>query len=143
MRRQGETAATFTDHTDVRPTLLHLTGLSDDYAHDGRVIIEALDESIPQRDTLSRLAAAYKMINAPLGELGRRTLVISTRALAGDDATYEALEMQISSVAAQRDAIAGRMIGILESAAFAHTHVDEGEAQRLIAAAESLTASVR
>ena len=53
MRRAGQT---FTDHADVRPTL-HLTGLSDDYGHDGRAIVEALDESVRQRATLSRLAA--------------------------------------------------------------------------------------
>jgi len=142
VRRQGETAATFTDHTDVRPTLLHLAGLGDDYAHDGRVILEALDEEIPQRDALSRLAAAYKQINAPLGELGRRTLMISTRALAGDDATYNALEEEITSVSAQRNTIAGRMIAILEGAAFEHAHVDEDEAHQLIDAAERLIDSV-
>jgi arylsulfatase A-like enzyme len=141
--RQGETAATFTDHTDVRPTLLHLAGLSDDYAHDGRVIVEALDEEIPQRDTLTRLAAAYKGINAPLGELGRRTLMISTRALAGDDETYNALEEEISSVTAQRNAIAGRMIAILEAAAFEHAQFDQDEAHQLIEAAERLISSVR
>ena len=65
MRRQGETAETFTDHTDVRPTLLYLTGLADDYAHDGRVIVEALDESVPQRETLSRLTdAAGRLIES-------------------------------------------------------------------------------
>lgn len=30
------------DETDVRPTLLHLVGLRDDYVHDGRVISEIL-----------------------------------------------------------------------------------------------------
>ena len=143
VRHQGETSATFTDHTDVRPTLLHLAGLSDDYAHDGRVIVEALDEAIPHRATLSRLAAAYKQINAPLGELGRRTLMISTRALAGDDATYDALEEEITRITAQRNALAGRMITMLEAAAFGHGHVDEDEAQRLIDGAERLIASVR
>ena len=34
----------FTDHTDTRPTLLTLAGVKDDHAHDGRVIVEALDE---------------------------------------------------------------------------------------------------
>jgi len=142
VRRQGETGATFTDHTDVRPTLMHLTGLTDDYAHDGRVIVEALDGQVPQREIVSRLAAAYKAINAPIGELGRRTLRISTRALAGDDVTYGALEEEIASITARRNAIAGRMIAILEAAAFSHAHVDEGEADSLIAAADRLIASV-
>jgi hypothetical protein len=143
VRRQGETGATFTDHTDVRPTLLQLTGLEDDYAHDGRVIVEALDGGVPQREIVSRLAAAYKQINAPLGELGRRTLRISTRALSGDDATYNALEEEIASVAAQRNVIAARMIAILEAAAFNNAHVDEGEANELIAAAGRLIDSVQ
>ena len=32
----GQTDALFTDHTDIRPTMLSLTKLTDDYAHDGR-----------------------------------------------------------------------------------------------------------
>jgi len=141
--RQGETGETFTDHTDVRPTLMYLTGLQDDYTHDGRVIIEALDSNIPQRATLSRLAAAYKAINAPIGELGKRTLRLSTRAISADDATYNAFETQIAGVTAQRNAIAGRMIALLEAAAFGHGHLDEHEANELIGAAERLIDSVR
>jgi hypothetical protein len=142
VRHEGATGAIFTDHTDVRPTLMHLTGLRDDYAHDGRVLVEALEEDLPQHETLSRLAAAYKAINAPLGELGRRTLVLSTRALVGDDATYNALEEVIASVTARRNAIAARMIGILEAAAFHGAHVDEDEARDLIDAANRLIDSV-
>jgi hypothetical protein len=142
VRRQGEASETFSDHTDVRPTLLHLAGLQDDYAHDGRVIVEALDGGVPQREIISQLAAAYKAINAPLGELGRRTLRISTRALSGDDATYGALEAQLANLTTQRNAIAGQMIAILEAAAFNNAHVDEGEANALIAAANQLIESV-
>ena len=29
---------TWSDHTDVRPTILSLVGLKDDYVHDGRVV---------------------------------------------------------------------------------------------------------
>jgi hypothetical protein len=32
----------FTDHSDIRPTLIHILGLTDDYANDGRVLFEAL-----------------------------------------------------------------------------------------------------
>src|SRR5262249_48043359 len=34
----GEFGAIFSDHTDIRPTILSLAGLTDDYAHDGRVL---------------------------------------------------------------------------------------------------------
>jgi hypothetical protein len=45
VRRIGVTQLTdfFTDHTDVRPTRMHLLGLTDDYQHDGRVALEMLD----------------------------------------------------------------------------------------------------
>jgi hypothetical protein len=46
-------------------------------------------------------------------------------------------------VTAQCNAIAGRMIAILEAAAFEQAHVDEGEARQLIDAAERLIESVR
>ena len=36
------TTGTWVDETDIRPTLIYLTGLKDDYEHDGRVITEIL-----------------------------------------------------------------------------------------------------
>ena len=88
VQHNGEFDEIFTDHTDIRPTILSLAHLKDDYAHDGRVVFEMLsDHALPDslrdhRETLSRLAEAYKQINAPRGELGRQTLAgISTRAL--------------------------------------------------------------
>lgn len=95
-----------------QPTILLLTGLKNDYAYDGRVLFEALDdEAVPgslrdHRDILSDLAEAYKQINAPRGALGVRTLTgVSTTALKGDDATYASLEARIDTInqAAQSD----------------------------------------
>src|SRR6266849_10381372 len=71
--KRGTFGEIFSDHTDIRPTILCLVGLKDDYAHDGRVLFEALaDHATPRalrahRDTLSALAHAYKKLNAPLG----------------------------------------------------------------------------
>jgi len=139
---KGRFGEIFSDHTDTRPTILRLAGLKDDYANDGRVLFQALDdEAVPDslrdhRDTLSALAEAYKQINATRGELGARTLTgISTTALKGDDATYAALEAQINAITAQRNQIAGRMIDMLEDAAFNYRSIDEAEAGRLIAEA--------
>ena len=146
---KGRFGEIFSDHTDTRPTILRLTGLKDDYAHDGRVLFEALDDAaVPDslrdhRDTLSALAEAYKQINATGGDLGARTLTgISTTALKGDDASYAALEAQIYAITARRNQIAGRMIDILEDAAFNGRSIDEAEAGRLIAEAYDLIASV-
>jgi hypothetical protein len=145
----GRFGEIFTDHTDIRPTLIYLAGLRDDYAHDGRVLFESLTHEATQgalrhhRDTLSALAAAYKEINAPLGKLGLRTLTgISTEALSGDDATYAALEAKIGDLTARRNVIAGEMIDMLEDAAFDQRPIDEDRAWRLIEEAQDLLASV-
>jgi hypothetical protein len=88
---KGATGAIFSDHTDIRPTIINLVGLVDDYTHDGRVLIEVLnDDAIPvplrqHRGTLSDLAAAYEAINAPLGTLGKLTLQHATTAIEGSD----------------------------------------------------------
>ena len=148
IRNEGRTGEIFSDHTDVRPTLLRLAGLKDDYAHDGRVLFEviredALPRSIREHDaTLSRLASAYKEINAPVGALGRRTLELSTRALAADDVTAAAVEERIRDITSRRNAIAARMNAILEAAAFDGKPVDEEDARELIAAAGELLESV-
>jgi arylsulfatase A-like enzyme len=145
----GRFGEIFSDHTDIRPTILRLIGLKDDYAHDGRVLFEALDdEAVPDslrdhRDTLSDLAQAYKEINAPRGKLGARTLTgISTAALKGNDATYASLEARIDAITARRNRIAAKMIAMLEDAAFAGQSIDKTEARRLIDEASDLLDSV-
>lgn len=145
VRRQGRVGEVFTDHTDIRPTIMTLAALEDDYAHDGRVITEALDhEALPrglhdERGVLERLGAAYKQINAPRGLLGRRTLTgISTRALAGDDATYAALDARLQAITQRRNEIASQMIELLENAEFHGVPVDPERAERLIGEAEDL-----
>jgi len=145
----GRFGEIFSDHADIRPTILSLVKLKDDYTHDGRVLFEALvDHVVPpllqaHQDTLSALAEAYKQINAPLGELGLGTLTgISTRALKSDDATYNSLEAQIDTITARRDKIAGGMIEMLEDAAFNGRPIDEAEAKRLIDEAYDLLDSI-
>ena len=146
---QGRVGSFFSDHTDIRPTMLRLAGLTDDYAHDGRVLFEALTNKAAgaslraHRDVLSDLAPAYKAINAPLGDLGLLTLTgISTTALSGDDATYSLLESQISEITAKRNDIAGQMIGMLEDAAFNDRPINEAAAEDLIKQAYALLDSV-
>ena len=142
VRNQGETGAIFSDHTDTRPTLMHLTGLTDDYAHDGRVLVEVLDGPTPQAALYAQLAGAYKAINAPLGTLGRRTLELSTAAVLADDATYAAFDAQLQALTVERNTLAARMIAILEGAEFAHTAINPEEAAQLIRAANALLKAV-
>jgi hypothetical protein len=134
----------FTDHTDLRPTMLALAGLVDDYTHDGRAITEIMTEAaVPpglkqHRPTAERMAQLLKAINAPVGALGVQTLIMSTTALTGDDATYNAIENQIINITNQRNAIASQMLSMLEDATFNGKELNEKNAQGLIKAAEAL-----
>jgi hypothetical protein len=148
VRRTGRTAKLFSDHTDIRPTLVSLAGLKDDYSHDGRVLFEVLDRHVlpsalhEDREIFSALAAAYKAINAPLGELGRKSLKISTAALLSDASTIETLDGPINDLTARRNAIAAEMISMLEAAAFDNRPIDEDAAEQLIERAHALLESL-
>jgi hypothetical protein len=144
----GPTDAIFSDHTDTRPTIMGLVGLKDDYAHDGRVLFEVLNDNAVLRgkqgdkDVIMRLAQAYKDVNAPVGRLGRKTFAVSTAALNGDDATYTRLEGELSRLTDARNAIAQKMIAMLEGVAFENKTIDKLGAERLIIEADILLASV-
>jgi hypothetical protein len=134
----GTSDDVWTDHTDLRPTMLALLGLHDDYAHDGRVVVELLqDRAVPRalrahRETLLRLGGLYKQLNAAFGAFAMDTLAASTRALAANDAgdaTYTSIESQIQSLTDQRDALAAQMKTLLDAAAFGtEGNTDEGQA---------------
>jgi hypothetical protein len=130
VRRSGVDRETWSDHTDIRPTILALVGLQDDYSHDGRVLAEALrGDALPsgiRRNPLAfaLLAQAYKQINAPVGQFGQATLKISTSALVGDDQKYNRLENRLTSIGSQRDALAAQIIQRLEAAEFDNQPLD-------------------
>jgi hypothetical protein len=92
VRNLGDDGSVWSDHTDIRPTMLTLLGLQDDYASDGRALVEPLyDWAMPQslrahRETLLRLAATYKQLNACVGQFGLASLAVSTRALESNSA---------------------------------------------------------
>src|SRR5215510_4034304 len=46
VKRGGLNDHLWSDHTDIRPTMLTLLGLKDDYVHDGRVLVEVLQGSV-------------------------------------------------------------------------------------------------
>jgi hypothetical protein len=147
VRSRGVDGDTWSDHTDIRPTILSLTGLTDDYAHDGRVLVETLKgDALPdevERGIYRKLAVAYKEITAPVGELGLASLAISTTALAGDDETYANLETLLADFTSRRDALAARMIQALENAAFSGQEIDESSANDLIDQAHHLLSKVK
>ncbi|HYU75198.1 MAG TPA: hypothetical protein VEL31_21225, partial [Ktedonobacteraceae bacterium] len=147
VRNIGVDNSIWSDHTDIRPTILALLGLKDDYAHDGRVLCEDLyDWAVPQslvahRETLIRLAQVYKQIDAPVGQLGLSSLRVSTKALesnVADDSTYTQLENQLISINGQRDALAAKMIALLENAAFNGQSINQQQARQLISQGKAL-----
>ena len=141
---RGVDRKTWSDHTDIRPTMMLLLGLQDDYAHDGRALVEDLrDNALPiavRRSALAftLLAAEYKQITAPVGKLGLASLTVSTAALAGDEPTYDKLENRLIAINSQRDALAAKMIKQLEDAEFNHKPVDLLSALQLVFEAELL-----
>ena len=146
VRNMG-TSDVWTDHTDVRPTMLTLLGLHDDYIHDGRAVVEPLyDWAVPQtlrahRETLLRLGAVYKQLNAAFGTFAMDTLKASTMALASNapgDTTYTSIENQIQNLTGRRDALASQIKTALNDAAFNGRALNEQQAKQLIKQAQAL-----
>src|SRR5690348_3079178 len=117
------TTGTWADETDIRPTLVYLAGLKDDYEHDGRVITEIL--TAPNRALgapgVASLGACYKQLNSSVGQFGAFTLHAATAAVESDtagDAEYRAVDAALTGLDKLRDSLALRVKGELEAAAF-------------------------
>jgi hypothetical protein len=141
----GIDSDTWTDHVNVRPTMLSLLGLKDDYGHDGRLLFEALTtKATPQaliahRETARRLAAIYEQVNAPFGQFSMDTLTASTRAVRStDESVYGAIETAIENLTTQRDALAGQIKAAFDAAAFDDQALNEQQAKAWIDQAQSL-----
>ena len=123
------TTGTWVDETDIRPTLLYLTGLHDDYQSDGRVISEIL--ASPRRTLRSpsivALGQCYKQLNSSVGQFGTSTLTASTRALestSAGDRDYRLTEGALALLDRARDALAGQIKRELSGAEFGDGQVN-------------------
>jgi hypothetical protein len=153
VKRQGVTFDVWTDHADVRPTILSLAGLKDSYVSDGRTVTEILNDSALPRslrehqDKLERLGAMYKQVNAPFGRFNQQVLAAATKALqsgsASDDGAYTAIQAEIKDLTAQRDALASQMKAVIDAAAFGGKSIDERNAERLSDKGEDLIERAR
>jgi hypothetical protein len=145
------TTGTWMDLTDVRPTLMYLTGLKDDYEHDGRVVTQLLTRpnQALAASGVSTLGACYKQLNSSVGQFGTATLQASTNAVestSAGDATYIHTNQALTALEKVRDALAGKIKGELEAAAFRNTRVLGASAQAVacqavIAAAKHVEAA--
>jgi hypothetical protein len=140
----GIDSSMWLDHTDVRPTMLSLLGLSDDYVSDGRVMAQMLApgavlSTLATSDAVA-LGDMLKRIDAPFGEFGMNTLKASTAALVSDsnhDNRYTTLEKTIASITSQRDQVVDRIKTLLAGAA-AGQPIDHATAQELLDRAQGL-----
>jgi hypothetical protein len=148
----GVDSRTWSDHTDVRPTMLTLLGLKDDYPHDGRALVEKLEgwaqpSAVKKSDNFVALARVLKQITAPVGPLGLASLHASTVAMesgnAQDDSTYASIENQLASFTAQRDALVAQILPLLEAAEMDGTPIPESIARNLIRQSANLLSSVQ
>jgi len=153
VRREGVVKHVWTDHTDVRPTVLTLLGLKDSYGHDGRAITEPLhDWALPRslrqhQGRFERLGAVYKQVNAPFGRFGMDLLAASTEALKSgsdsDDSAYAAIQGRSKDLTEQRDALATEMKSALDAATFGNQPIDQRGAEKLIDRGEELLERAR
>ena len=146
VRQRGRDDSVFSDHTDLRPTIMALVGLNDDYVHDGRVLVEKLEHrALPDsledsREHYIKLAQAYKQIFATKGSVGVNSLVAANQAIASDDNTYAKFLATIADITQDRNELAGEIIALLNGAAFGNKRV--GENEDLIKRARSLVDQV-
>jgi hypothetical protein len=148
VQNAGDVGSVWTDHTDLRPTMLTLLGLKDDYQTDGRAVTQILDENaIPvglrvHHPSLQALGAAYKQLMASFGNFSMNTLVASTNALKSgtptDDSKYNSIEAQIQSLTAQRNAVAAQIRTGLNDAEFNGTKLSENQIKAWTSAAQDV-----
>ena len=147
----GVDSTTWSDHTDIRPTMLVLLGLQDDYQHEGRALTEELTgwaqpSAVKRSANFVALAQTLKQINAPVGPLGLASLQASTAGLESSDpgdATYTNIESQLASFTSQRDALAGQILALLEAAEFNNQPIPDQQAADLIQQAQGLLSNVQ
>jgi hypothetical protein len=104
-------------------------------------------QSIPRTQSAAfeyaALAAVYKMLNAPLGTLGRASLHNANKAVLGSNADYAFYLSSMNEFTAKRDALAGKMKTALFNAAFNGIPLDRRETSQLTQKAEGMIEDMR
>src|SRR5262249_27069280 len=118
---EASKVGTWVEETDIRPTMLYLLGLTDDYLSDGHVITKALSSVPSALAATADLAAGYDQINSSVGEFATNTLIADSNALASgsksDDSAYAAEQETLQQLAADRDNAAAKIKQTLADAA--------------------------
>jgi hypothetical protein len=122
------------DETDIRPTIMYLTGLRDDYEHDGRVITQILSQPNQALSApgVTGLGECYKQLNSSVGDFAAYTLQADTNAINSSspgDQVYLRTDQALRGLEVARDRLAGQIKGELEAAAFGDQPVANAGAQ--------------
>jgi len=144
----SHTKGTWIDETDIRPTIMYLLRLKDDYEHDGRVITQILAKpnKALKATGVTALGECYKQLNSSVGKFGTATLKFATKGIESNspgDAKYLATDKTLVTLNKARDALAGVIKQDLENAAFENTQISNvggltAACQGLIGAAQGL-----
>jgi hypothetical protein len=144
----SHTKGTWVDETDIRPTMMYLLGLTDDYEHDGRVITQILanPNKALSAGGVATLGDCYKQLNSSVGRFGTATLRFATQGIESTspgDEKYLATDKALVALDQSRDQLAGVIKQDLENAAFQNTPIPNtgqlnGACQSLIGAAQDL-----
>ena len=147
---EASKVGTWVEEADIRPTLLHLVGLTDDYQSDGHVITQALSSVPSALAATADLAAGYDQINSSVGQFATDTLIADTKALASgsssDDSAYATEQATLLQLANDRDQAAQQIKDTLSAAAAgktpSHGQITSGLAhvRELLARADRLAA---
>jgi hypothetical protein len=118
---QASTVGTWVEETDIRPTMLYLLGLKDDYLSDGHVVTQALRSVPAALSATADLAQGYDQINSSVGQFGTDTLIADSNALASgsasDDSAFATEQETLQQLAADRDTAAAKIKQTLADAA--------------------------
>ncbi|MHB8694651.1 MAG: collagen-like triple helix repeat-containing protein [Solirubrobacteraceae bacterium] len=147
----GQTGAVWTDHTDVRPTMLQLLGLADDYQTDGDATAQlitpsALPTTIQQHlNSYEGLQGALKQINAPFGQFGHDSEIVSTTAVAStspSDVVAQGFDAQLNSCNTARNQLVSQIQPMLQNAEFGGQPIDDSTALGLMTQSYNLLANM-
>jgi hypothetical protein len=121
---QASKVGTWVEETDIRPTMLYLAGLTDDYQSDGHVITQALATVPPALAATQQLAAGYDQIESSVGQFGTDTLIADSKALASgsssDDSVFANEQATLLTLAGDRDTAVAKIKKELSDAAAGH-----------------------
>ena len=143
----GQTGSLWSDHTDIRPTMLSILGLQSDYVQDGRALTELMNPgSVPPAvfahlTAYQDLAGAYKQLDAAVGQFGHDSELVSTTAsesVSPGDGVAQGFDQQLQACLTQRDTLAGQMRTTLDGAVFSGTAINDSQAQTMTDQANNL-----